>query len=488
MRIAIVHYHLRRGGVTRVIENTVSGLLEKGVEVVVLASDASGFPESLAHHVLRIPELGYQSGEARVSAEGLERQLRQGATEALGGNPDLWHVHNHHLAKNTSLTEVVTRLAAAGEALLLHIHDFPEDGRGANYQVLRNDLGEGPERALGKRLYPLGERIGYGLLNRRDFRAMERAGFSVDRLRWLPNPVALPGRNGGSSETPSRPGQRLILYPTRAIRRKNLGEFLLWASLAAPGEIYGCTLAPDNPMARPYYDRWVERAKAWRLPVVFELGLQKGASFEALIESSDQVMTTSVAEGFGLAFLEPWLFGKPLTGRDLPDITDDFVGNGLDLSSLYEALWVPLSWIEEARWKEAFRSAVALSYQRYSLPLPEELLGEGLSGVSKEGRIDFGRLSEPFQESVIERLVRDPEASEALLPSQLPPRPGASVVSENRALAASRFGVSDYAGRLIEIYRSLVEAPVQEGGLEWGDPNRVLEQFLDPRTLSLLRT
>ena len=40
--------------------------------------------------------------------------------------------------------------------------------------------------------------------------------------------------------------------------------------------------------------------------------------------SAHRLVTTSVAEGFGLAFLEPWLFGKGLLGRNLPEITVDF--------------------------------------------------------------------------------------------------------------------------------------------------------------------
>ncbi len=61
-----------------------------------------------------------------------------------------------------------------------------------------------------------------------------------------------------------------------------------------------------------------------------------------MIAKADALITTSVAEGFGLAFLEPWLASKPLVGRNLPEITADFAEHGLDLSALYNCLPVPL--------------------------------------------------------------------------------------------------------------------------------------------------
>ena len=43
IRVAIVHYHLKRGGVTRVIESTIKGFeaLEDAPEFLVLAGEIS---------------------------------------------------------------------------------------------------------------------------------------------------------------------------------------------------------------------------------------------------------------------------------------------------------------------------------------------------------------------------------------------------------------------------------------------------------------
>ncbi len=40
MRVAIVHYHLQTGGVTRIVEHAVSGLSTQGVELVILSGAA----------------------------------------------------------------------------------------------------------------------------------------------------------------------------------------------------------------------------------------------------------------------------------------------------------------------------------------------------------------------------------------------------------------------------------------------------------------
>ena len=151
------------------------------------------------------------------------RASRKPLVEALGQTPDLWHIHNHSLGKNPSLTEAVALLAESGEKILLHPHDFAEDGRPGNYLSLRE---------VYSRAYPTGSHIHYAALNQRD------RGFLAHMLKDCPSPVhllanavppspSLPTLNGDSiSHLP----ENLFLYPVRAVRRKNLGELALLAS------------------------------------------------------------------------------------------------------------------------------------------------------------------------------------------------------------------------------------------------------------------
>ena len=55
---------------------------------------------------------------------------------------------------------------------------------------------------------------------------------------------------------------------------------------------------------------------------------------------ADIVITTSVLEGFGFAYLEPWILEKPVIGRSIPSITPDFQTKGMKLGHLYTALVV----------------------------------------------------------------------------------------------------------------------------------------------------
>ena len=62
--------------------------------------------------------------------------MKKAAEIGLGGKPDLWHIHNHCLGKNPSLTQAVSHLAEDGNPILLQPHDFAEDGRPSNFNCL----------------------------------------------------------------------------------------------------------------------------------------------------------------------------------------------------------------------------------------------------------------------------------------------------------------------------------------------------------------
>lgn len=484
MRIAIIHYHLRRGGVTRVIENTLAALAEKETQIAVLAEECSGLADKWRRHCIAVPALRYQTGRRRIPPRQLEKTLRAQALRKLGGAPDLWHVHNHHLGKNTSLTAAIASFARAGEKLLLHVHDFPEDGRAENYQLLRDDLGE--EDALRSCLYPAGTHIFYGTLNQRDYRILSAAGLPKRQLRLLPNPVAPVEAIPSKVPLPGLPFESLILYPTRAIRRKNLGELLLWAALAPSGQGMGCTLAPDNPVAKPRYNRWVARARQWSLPVEFELSARRNVSFQELAAAADQWITTSIAEGFGLAFLEPWTFGQSIVGRNLPAITGDFAAAGMDFSHLYDHLKVPLAWLDTNALREELTAAMRQVYERYSLTIEPSAAERAFASMTDGEFIDFGRLSEIQQERVIEKARQSPLSAQEIHPNRLASALSPALIHRNRKVARRQFSLETYGEKLIACYQDL--AGTTPSRIDWMDSRKILEQFLNPIHFCLLRT
>ncbi|NBC48058.1 MAG: glycosyltransferase [Gammaproteobacteria bacterium] len=494
MRIAIVHFHLQTGGVTRVIEHACRALALGGHEVVVLSGELPQQPQGFPARVKLVPALGYEERREPLGPSALRDKMTQAAAEALGATPDLWHVHNHCLGKNLALPGALFQLAESGQRLLLQPHDFAEDGRPALYRRMLETLSAQDSAALSARLYPLAPQIHYATLNARDLGFLGAAGIPAQQLHELPNAVALASPAASGSPTDSPKGSpalparsRLWLYPTRAIRRKNLGELLFWAAVAGTEDRFGATQAPQNPLEQPPYQRWVALAEELALPVDFELGART-ADFGALLASSHALITTSVGEGFGLAFLEPWLIDRPLAGRELPEITSDFTADGIDLSGLYRRLPVPLDWLDAEALRRRLDQALAITADAYRRPRDRDDLDRAWGAATDgAGRIDLGRLDEEAQAQVLRRVRADPSAPSALDATSPPLADDPDVIARNRALVEHHYLLEGYRHRLEAIYQSLLAAPSTAIG-DQADGEALITQFQAPERLWLLRT
>lgn len=475
MNIVIVHYHLKPGGVTRVIEHAVSALSALGHNVLVLAGEEP--PEALPCEVGVVPALRYTLPNEKIDPGALAFEMKRVARMAFNALPDVWHIHNHCLGKNAATPEAAAKLALE-RPVLLQIHDFAEDGRPSNYAMLRAQL---PDIS---KLYPSAPQIHYAVLNGRDKQVLETAKLPAKNLHFLPNAVSVPQTPDSNDAVPEAEGRRLILYPTRGIRRKNMGELVLAAALADKDTLYASTLGPANPTARPIYDRWVDFAKSLGIPVQFGLG-EDGRDFGALMNAASGIITTSVAEGFGLAFLEPWLFGKPLIGRDLPEVTGEFREAGVNLDSLYTGFPVPLSWIGEAQVRSTLKIALVKYYEAYGEALPADAEDRAFAAATKDDKIDFGRLDECLQEIVIRRVAGDHSAKHALQQS-IKSLPSSAQVQENQETVLKQYSLDAYGHRLISIY----EAMQNEGSGAVGKlpSDVILKEFLKPERFCLLRT
>jgi glycosyltransferase involved in cell wall biosynthesis len=485
MRIAIVHYHLKRGGVTRVIETTLRGFetMDNPPDCAILAGEV---PDDFRYksRARKVEGLHYSNAQAQTpDSRTLLEHMRSAAREALGGEPDVWHIHNHSLGKNSAMPGVVAALAACGDPMLLQMHDFAEDGRPENYRTNR----ERPTSA--HKYYPDGGNIHYGVLNARDYEIFQQTGLNKEQLHLLPNPVEI---NHGEADQHSGTildtlgAERLFLYPVRAVRRKNFGEMLLWAALAPEGDAFATTLGPTNQNYLHAYQNWQAFARKHRLPVEFGIGERYDWPFEAIMQSAHAILSTSIAEGFGLAFLEPWRFGKPIVGRDLPDITADFKAHGIKLNSLYESLPIPDTWIDVNKLKSAIARALGEAYAAYGRPLPPDAVERALAGIRPAPEyIDFAGLNEPLQESIVERVLSDPSAAGEL--PAMPRLPAASTIAENAGRIARTYSLSSYAKNLIRIYTQIRSSDAT-AAIRYIDPETVLDGFLQPERFRLLRT
>jgi len=447
--------------VTRVVERAVDSLGENA-HCLFFTGEAARGETPLQKKIRVVPNLGYSTDKKIHSLDLLKR-----ARGAFGGEPDVWHIHNHCLGKNPALTQEVTTLAMAGQKILLQIHDFSEDGRPDNY----SNLGK-----LKKRLYPIAPHIHYAALNQRDFSFLKTAGIPEECLHLLPNAIAPLPQTGVRSQ---RSGVRapLFVYPCRAIRRKNIGELLLW-SAAMPEARFAVTLAPKNPEVKPIYDAWVACAEELGLNVEFDAGAK--TPFHEMIAQADALITTSIAEGFGLAFLEPWLAGKPLVGRNLPEITGDFEEHGLDLSNLYNRLPVPLAWLDEMQFFQTLEKKMRASCEAYGRPWSAAVLEEARAAMVQKGMVDFGILDEELQRTVIRKVKDNPSLMDTVLENST------DAVENNRKVVETAYCPKAYGERLLSIYQKLAGEP--SGTVDYADGGRILDAFLEPKRFNLLRT
>ena len=127
MNIAIVHYHLEKGGVTRVIENTIESFsrLPNPPNFVVLSGRK--YTGNKIKNVKIVDGLDYLSPGKSISPKTLKERMEDAAIEGLQEKPDLWHIHNHSLGKNPALTKACSLIASSQYPVLLHPHDFAED-------------------------------------------------------------------------------------------------------------------------------------------------------------------------------------------------------------------------------------------------------------------------------------------------------------------------------------------------------------------------
>ncbi len=480
MKVALVHYHLQPGGVTRVIENTVKAWKTNSTgpnRLVVL----SGRPYSgdILKDVRVVTGLDYATNQNAIASNLLRERMEEEARSALGGLPDVWHIHNHSLGKNPGLTGVVAELAKSGARLLLQPHDFAEDGRPNNFR----NLGE-----FQCMLYPTAGQIHYAALNRRD------QLFLKSTLQDCSSPVhllanAIPQQPEqstlqGNKPLPSLP-ENLILYPVRAVRRKNLGELAL-LSATHPEFHFANSLGPTNPSFLSIYQDWIDHAKHLQLSLTYGLGEQSEVNFPEMVNHAQAMINVSVAEGFGLGFLEPWAFGKCLWGRNIPEITSDFSELGVNLDNLYDELWVDSSLVDHRALEESISLSLSSIYRNYQRDLPRNAISLATSTICNQLGIKFGCLKEDLQKEVIAGVLSSRDLTQSIRDQASLRILDSKRIEHNQSAVLDNFSTPSYGRKVYQIYQEVMESP--GGEVNFANGEKMLDQFLSPERLNLLRT
>ena len=462
MKIAFLHYHLKTGGVTTVLKQQVIALKDR-CEILVLTGDRAD--ADLPCHVLEIPGLEYDHPDIpSPSSKAVAERILEALSHMWPGGCDLLHIHNPTLAKNQHFLGCIKQLKASETILFLQIHDFAEDGRPGVYS---------------QEPYPAD--CHYGVINNRDRRILLETGLTPSGVHLIPNAVhPLPLGTGNFPDG-------LVLYPVRAIRRKNIGEAILLSMFLGPDQYLGITQPPNSQQDMESFQDWQAFVKENRLRVQFNMGQQH--DFADLVGGASSMITTSISEGFGFSFLEPWTARKMLRGRRVKGICKDFEENGLCLDSLYDTLEVPLEWFQTNDFFQTWQRTVLHAAKNYHYSIDPESIRQYITLLTGGGVIDFGVLNERFQRQIILYLLSRPEAKAQLAirnPQLIFPVPEEGVgkiIENNRRVVTAHYGMEMYGEQLLSIYKKVVHRPVRQRV----DKQILVNAFFDLDRFSLLK-
>lgn len=492
MNIVIVHCHFERGGVTQVVENHVRWLSEQTeIDRIVLLSGerTSGLSEFTRKctQAVHIRGFDYDSingsvlGDVESRIENLHDQWDE-EMRAMGLSPHncVVHWHNHSLGKNVAAPGLIARLADRGWRLLLQVHDFAEDNRPENYLHLIRGTGAKSPAELDRLLYPVAEQIRYATLTKFDAQLLSRIGIPLSQTHCLPNSVTAASNDESTRKDPKLDSERHLealggvrramglpehatwcLYPVRGIRRKNVGELLMLSRFAPPDCYTGLTLRPTTPLEQRSYERWRRVAQDLAPRLVFDAAHHPDISYADNLAASRFVISTSVAEGFGMAFLEPWLAGREVMARRLPSVTDDFESAGVDFSKLYDSLEIPgqRSWVRQCHEESA--DLLRRSWRE----VPEIFRPiEESQRLTDADAIDFAQLTPLRQQEVLTRCHDDAgfdsdvrERSHQLI-AWMNEDPNTETIARNAEVVGEQYSLKATGQQLEQIYGQLLNA------------------------------
>lgn len=476
LRIALVHYHLRRGGVTSVIAHQSAALMEAGDDVLVISGEVPEAPlpvpvavaEGLNYDRFRPqPSPAVSPDEAGKELAG---SIQSAMTGRWGEAADIIHVHNPLIRKTAALLPALNILSGRGLRLLLQNHDLAEDFR--------------PDVYVDGEDYPAN--CHYAVINSRDYSFLHRAGLKPDGLHLIPNEVVPVAAADGLE-------RKRYLYPVRAIRRKNIGEALLVSMFVPKGRTVAVTLPPTTEQDEAVYRAWMNLAGELELPVEFEVGTRE--SFSNVFGSALAVLSTSVKEGFGFSFLEPWTAGRAAMGRRIDYVYRDFEDAGIRFdspekktNSFYNAINIPKEYIAPPVLKSKMEHAMIAVYEAFGLEPPAYTV-QMLDEMLFTGQvIDFGRLDEDLQTNVIRIMVsndavyREIAALNPFLAGLADWRSDEELIAENNRKIREAYGRERIASILRQTYRSVMDTPI----VHKLSKRQLLELYLDPLRLSLV--
>jgi glycosyltransferase involved in cell wall biosynthesis len=428
-KIDIVHYHLKPGGVTKIIQSQIESLHRTGdYDIRLFCAECPDQEEYASKGVELVCDEAFDYADFNENDKAtIEQKMEKtrNVAEKYFSADRIIHFHNLNLGKNPYWTLAVFELAEKGINVVNHVHDFAED-RKDNQTFLQRIIQDHFEKNLKTVMYPDFSNYHIAALSRHDYERIKQHHFSEKQIHYLPNPVDMDEvieaagedtRDAVYHDLGLDAKKSLVTYPVRGIRRKNIGEFILLAHLFADLANFVMTLPPQNPVEKKSYDKWKAFCEEKQIPVTFEAG-QK-TDFVNLITSSDFCITTSVREGFGMVFLEPWMMSTPVIGRNLKNITKDLIKEGIEFPGLYNFIRVP--------YKGDLKDFAEIHFDQQKQIISKIIEDKMMANIIFVSNSHLKRMFQPVRQNIM---------------------------SNNQAIIKEKFSIKSYAERLRKLYSS----------------------------------
>jgi len=376
LKLVIVHYHLRPGGIRRVIELATPHLARQfngAIDTVAIACGEANdrkwnacFRERLSGTPVEFviePAFNYLSEQTR-SPRALSQLMRAAFARIFAGEPSksclVW-AHNLGIGRNLVLTRELTSVCSArGIPLVAHHHDWWFDNRWSRWREMRR-AGFRTLRAAAWTIFPPAAGVRHVAINQVDAEILSR--HFAKRAGWLPNltePAPAPpaarvraAKNWLDQELAD--DAPVWLLPCRLLRRKNIAEALLLTRWLRSEAWLVTTGGVSSAHEQSYANRLAAAAKqhGWQLRLgILQGDEQDNPDVNDLLAASEVVLLTSIQEGFGLATLEAAAARRPLIARALPNIAPDLQKLGFRFPQCYSELLIDprlFDWPTESR-------------------------------------------------------------------------------------------------------------------------------------------
>jgi glycosyltransferase involved in cell wall biosynthesis len=340
---------------------------------------------------------------------------------------DILHLHNLNLGKNPLVTLAAYKLALDGYKIVNHAHDFAED-RPENWEFYKKILHDAFGYDVLDVLYPKLKNYIICTINLADLNRLGDYDYDCNGRFLLPNPVNLSvnssvnvalSRQKIVDELKLDANKNIVTYPVRVIKRKNIGELILLATLFRDKANFLVTLPPKNPIEVERYIDWKSFCEEHNINIYFEVG--ERLDFEDVISGSDFCITTSYKEGFGMVYMEPWLMGTPVIGRKIPFIIEELSESNIKFPSLYDEFFVNCT-------------GEIKDFKDFSIDLQKQIIKDALE-------------SKQYSDELLEM---NPTLKELL--AEIP----TEIIEHNKRIISETYSLEKFGERLYGIYQRII--------------------------------